>query len=381
MKRVLLFSHACVVEANRELFLQLERFYDMKIVCPAAWRGSLIQDLEAKESKAVWPRPVWFSGNGSLFFYRNRFADLKEFAPDLIFLDEEPWSLVALQVYAAFPRVPKVFYTKQNLFKKLPPPFSWIQNFVFRQSKGAFVISEEAREVLKWKHFNKQTFVLPHSLNEKNFSRLSDGEKTKRRQEFSLPADGFYLGYFGRISEEKGIRDLLEAAKRLWKESAPGEPLRLVICGNGALREEAEELARVFPQSLFVIPALPHGQVHRLMAAMSATVLPSRSTKRWKEQFGRVIIESAACGVPVIGSNSGEIPHLIARLGCGVFFPEGEVEALAKAIKRMWQLPADRTEAADRGEINALNDFAHAPVAGGLANRLADLGITPNTCS
>jgi len=372
MKRVLLFSHACVVEANRELFLELEQFYHLKIVCPSAWKGSLIRDLTARMSGTVQPRPVWNSGNGSLFFYRDSFAGLKDFKPDLIFLDEEPWSLVALQVYLAFPSVQKVFYTKQNLFKKLPPPFSWIQNFIFRRSAGAFVISEEAKEVLRWKKFHKDAFVLPHSLNEKNFSRLSEEKKSARRLEFGLPANGFYLGYFGRVSEEKGIRDLLNASRDLLAGEKSLDPFRLVICGNGALRSDAEALAAEFPENVFVIPALPHGEVHRLMAAMSATALPSRTTKRWKEQFGRVIIESAACGVPVIGSDSGEIPRLIARLGCGVSFPEGQARALAQQIEQMWRAPEKVAQASVRGEESALRDYAHAPVAGGLAKQLAN---------
>ncbi len=52
--------------------------------------------------------------------------------------------------------------------------------------------------------------------------------------------------------------------------------------------------------------------------------LPSRTTPTWKEQFGRVIVEALWCGVPVVGSDSGEIPWLIELTGGGLTFPEGE---------------------------------------------------------
>jgi len=47
------------------------------------------------------------------------------------------------------------------------------------------------------------------------------------------------------------------------------------------------------------------------MNSLDVLVLPSRSRSFWKEQFGRVLIEAMACGVPVIGSSSGEIPNVI----------------------------------------------------------------------
>ena len=59
-------------------------------------------------------------------------------------------------------------------------------------------------------------------------------------------------------------------------------------------------------------------------AQFDVLVLPSHTTATWKEQFGRVIIEALWCGVPVVGSDSGEIPWLIGLTGGGLRFPEGD---------------------------------------------------------
>jgi glycosyltransferase involved in cell wall biosynthesis len=87
-----------------------------------------------------------------------------------------------------------------------------------------------------------------------------------------------------------------------------------------------------------------------MMQSFTALVLPSRTTANWKEQFGRVIIEAMACGTPVIGSDSGEIPHVIGA--GGATFPEGDAGALAAVIQAICtdpsRLESIRTEARQR---------------------------------
>jgi glycosyltransferase involved in cell wall biosynthesis len=89
--------------------------------------------------------------------------------------------------------------------------------------------------------------------------------------------------------------------------------------------------------------------------------LPSLTRSNWKEQFGRVLVEAMASGVPVIGSNSGAIPGVIEDAGFVV--PEGEAAALAAALERM---RADSTLYADfsrKGRDRAVTHFTHARVA------------------
>jgi glycosyltransferase involved in cell wall biosynthesis len=75
---------------------------------------------------------------------------------------------------------------------------------------------------------------------------------------------------------------------------------------------------------------------------MDVFALPSRTTPTWKEQFGRVIIEAMACAVPVVGSDSGQIPHLIRETGGGVVFHEGDVEDFTAKLLSLVDDPAGR---------------------------------------
>jgi glycosyltransferase involved in cell wall biosynthesis len=84
-------------------------------------------------------------------------------------------------------------------------------------------------------------------------------------------------------------------------------------------------------------------------AQLDVLVLPSRTTPTWKEQFGRAIVEALWCGVPVVGSDSGEIPWLIGLTGGGLVFAEGDRAALAAQLARLRMDPQLRRELAATG--------------------------------
>ena len=94
---------------------------------------------------------------------------------------------------------------------------------------------------------------------------------------------------------------------------------------------------------------------------MDAMALPSLTRKNWKEQFGRVLIEAMACEMPVIGSDSGEIPNVIGD--AGLVTPEGDAQALAAALARLGADPALRADLARRGRQRVLDRFTQEQVA------------------
>jgi glycosyltransferase involved in cell wall biosynthesis len=90
-------------------------------------------------------------------------------------------------------------------------------------------------------------------------------------------------------------------------------------------------------------------------------VLPSRTLPNWKEQFGRVLIEAMACAVPVVGSDSGEIPHVIGD--GGLIFPEDDVEALHACLQQLAVDPAAREGLGAVGRARVLANFTMRAVA------------------
>jgi glycosyltransferase involved in cell wall biosynthesis len=167
----------------------------------------------------------------------------------------------------------------------------------------------------------------------------------------------YLVGYSGRLVREKGVDLLLEAMARLegaWK---------LCIMGDGPERGNLVALAgrlgiadRVTFRGLIAPSQMPE-----MYPSLHSLVLPSRTMPNWKEQFGRVLIEAMACGVPVVGSDSGEIPHVIGD--AGLVFPEGDADALQSTLALLQGDGALRQKLARRGRSRVLERYTQVQVA------------------
>lgn len=121
-----------------------------------------------------------------------------------------------------------------------------------------------------------------------------------------------------------------------WTRSPPCARLTWeILAGSGLLEGQIKARAQELniAERVFFLPHRPMNELPQVMNAMDVLALPSRTTPRWKEQFGRVIIEAHACATPVIGSDSGAIPSVIGN--AGLVFPEGDARAIAAVIKTL----------------------------------------------
>jgi len=97
------------------------------------------------------------------------------------------------------------------------------------------------------------------------------------------------------------------------------------------------------------------------LKTIDALVLPSITQPNWKEQFGRVLIEAMACGVPVVGSTCGEIPNVIGD--AGLIVPESDTDALADALRQLARDPALRAALTRKGRDRVLSRFTQKRIA------------------
>jgi glycosyltransferase involved in cell wall biosynthesis len=104
-----------------------------------------------------------------------------------------------------------------------------------------------------------------------------------------------------------------------------------------------------------------HDGVPAHLNAMDVLCAPSRTTPRWREQLGRMLTEAMACGVPVIGSDSGEIPHVVG--GAGLVAPEDDVAAWTRALATLLADGAKGDELAARGLARVRDEYALDVVA------------------
>jgi glycosyltransferase involved in cell wall biosynthesis len=143
--------------------------------------------------------------------------------------------------------------------------------------------------------------------------------------------DAFVVGFAGALTEQKGWKVLLAAVERLL------ERFKVVLVGDGELRAELESWVDRpgLKGRVHHIGLLPKEKLLATYPQMDVLVLPSITTAHSVEQFGCVLAEAMACGVPVIGSDSGAIPEIIGE--AGLIFPESDGEGLAQAILQMSQ--------------------------------------------
>jgi len=102
---------------------------------------------------------------------------------------------------------------------------------------------------------------------------------------------------------------------------------------------------------------------------MDCLVLPSQTSYKfktlttvgWKEQFGHVLIEAMACKIPVIGSDCGEIPHVIGD--AGLLFPEGNAEKLRECLHELMKRPELAADLGKRGYNRVMNNYTNKALA------------------
>jgi len=376
--RVAVISHSCVVDLNQRPYAELLDCADisLRLFSPQRWWapvGGEVQFSALPEiADCAEALSVWLPGQIHLHWYTSELAQkLDKFRPDILFVDEEPYSLAAAQaVRLVSSRGYKlVIFSKENIRRRLLLPFEWIYQKVLSGSDHILVISQPCAEVLDARGYQGPASVLPHGVDPTVFTPHLG---LPRPREF--PQSGATVGYAGRLDAAKGVWDLLAAAQLAAQRGAP--EFGLVLIGGGPLRSKITKLTQhsTAKPSVAVIRHVPHHQMPAYLNALDVLVLPSRTTPRWKEQFGRVIIEALACGVPIIGSDSGHIPYLINDTGGGIIFPEGDIGALAESIERLLNNPDEREVLARRGRQRVLEKYTWGHIAQKLADILLEIG-------
>jgi glycosyltransferase involved in cell wall biosynthesis len=336
-RRLLVISHPAVVDENQRIYARLlELGWSVTVVTPNRWpheyaRGlSMPQVLPALEGRLQTMRMI------------------RSVGPDVAFVEEETFAVAAVQWAVALSHagVPFGVQADENLDRPLPAPVRFARSWLLRRASFVAARSPRAAELVRCWGGVLPTPIVPHAV-----------------PEWELPArrshETFTVGYAGRLVPEKGVFDLVDAAARL------GPSTSVLLCGDGPLREELERRPRVTVRT-----GVPHAAMPSVFAEMDVLVLPSRTTSVWAEQFGRVLVEALLCGVPVIGSSSGEIPWVIGETGGGVVFPEGDVDSLTSALQRLRDAPAEREALAALGRERSIELFGERAAARALSAAL-----------
>lgn len=354
--RVVMLSKALVVGAyqRKAEALAAEPDIELTVIVPPYWReGAQRLPLERSHTRGyeLTVAPMLCNGSYHLHWYPTLAGLLRRLRPELCHIDEEPYNLATWLALREARAVGArcLCFTWQNLNRRYPPPFRWFERHVYRHADGMIAGNHDAARVLGAKGYGGPLRVIPQFGVDPDLFRPRERLKSDQRP--------FTIGYAGRLVREKGLLVLAEALALL--EGA----WRLEVYGDGPLKGElVTRLGALGVAGRVTLhPRVASTAMPEALAGLDAIALPSLTRSNWKEQFGRILVEAMACGTPVVGSDSGEIPHVIGEAGLVV--PEGDPKELAAALARLRDEPGLANRLAQAGRARALAHYTQQQIA------------------
>jgi len=306
------------------------------------------------------------SRNPRTYRFRGLNDLLSKLKPDIVHLEVDPVSLLVLNVGKWIKKNstgPLTCLSCENLPQDLPAILkrrglrglpggiykSWINNRAQKMVDHVFTLSDDGTRLFKSMNYQGVSKI-PLGFDP-TFFNVNHNSRARIRKQLNI--ESVLFAYFGRLVKEKGVHLLLESLGTMkhleWKlmldqfeeENEYSHSLKIQIQELGL----AERVLFVHAQ---------HGQIADYMNASDIVILPSLSTPKWKEQYGRVAPEAMACGKLVIVARSGALPELVGEYG--ITFEEDNVEELTKALLAAFNKPCilDYNKRAAQYAVNKL---------------------------
>jgi glycosyltransferase involved in cell wall biosynthesis len=295
--------------------------------------------------------PIPIRGNAADLNPRWRASALRtlltDFRPDIIQIEEEPWTrgaAVAARIARRL-RVPYVILARESLPRSYAPLARYRRSRVLGGAAGLTAVNELAARLALRVRPN-----LPCQIAPQLGVRLP---LTTDR----VPHTGLAIGFVARLVPEKGLDLLFRACVKLigrWS---------LTVVGTGPAQEELEGLAERLGLAGRVswLGALPRDAVDQVWPRLDCIVIPSRTTPRWIEATPRAALDAMARGVAVVATSAGALPEIIGP--AGLLVPEEEVGALTEVLQRLHDAPEEHQRLGAVGRRRVLEQFSDAAIA------------------
>lgn len=335
--RILIVDHYGGEPLQQGFYRTLARKADdsVTVLIPDRWSDGFVAQIGKAESAGnfrVIPAQTLLGGRAHRAVTLGLWSLLGRERFDVLYLNAEPenfqtlYALVGRKLVAPFTKIILMSWRNidfpSGVYPYRAPLLHSVCERVALHSIDALVAHNEAAQNILSPKGSMHIRLIPPWVDTEAFQPGDkDGSKSK------LGVRGYAIGYVGRLIPEKGVDLLLHASAGLEFSH------ELLIIGSGTEEKPLRALAAHLGISdrIHWIGPIPRVRLPGHLQAMDVLVLPSRTTPLWMEQFGRALIEAMACGVPVIGSDSGEIPRTIGP--AGLTFPEGDPGALAQQLK------------------------------------------------
>jgi len=338
--RILAIGHAYIISNNRAVIREVakDRGFDITVAAPTFYQGDLRplylepepphSELKLVPLNARWTKLAhFFSYDSNQLKWLIRKGNF-----DIVYAWEEPYIRATFDIVRALrgSNAKLCFRTAQNIYKHYPPPFNYFERAVLKRTQSWIAGGNIIHETMINRGYPPAIGrIIPLGVDTQLYKPLEGASRNQILSKLGLTRP--MMGFVGRLVPEKGIKLLLQAFEKAKKPELWG----LLFLGSGPLRKYIMDWAKKNSWDERVkVQLVDHADIPLYLASLDFICAPSQTTKKWREQFGRMIIEAFACGVPIASSNSGEIPYVIKD--AGLIVDETDVEGWAKTIERLF---------------------------------------------
>lgn len=172
-------------------------------------------------------------------------------------------------------------------------------------SNANFFVSQKLMDIAKELGWNdNKSFVSYNAINNKVFAPISQSEIELLKKKMKY--NNYVVGYVGNLNKTKRADWLIRIFGQIQRDFP--EDITFLIIGDGELKEQIKKEHIQSNIDLRIIGRVPQEKLRYYYSIMDCLVLPSKN-----EGLGNVILEAQACGVPVVATNTGGIPEIIAN--------------------------------------------------------------------
>lgn len=359
---LLTVGHSYVVALNRRLPHEIARVsgerWEVTVVAPRFVRAEMRDialEMGVNERCRLEAVDMYATKHLHVATYGLRLREILRSGWDMVHIFQEPYIVAGWEAAYWTPEViPFVFFAAQNIVKQYPPPFSWMERYCTSRCAGWIGCGETVVDALVKKGYGgKPHRQIGFGVDVELFRPDKERRQDIRRR-LGWDESVTVVSFLGRFIPEKGIGLLTSALDQL------RSPWRVLFIGGGPMQKGLEEWGTKYPGRVRIV-GVTHDEVPAYLNAADILCAPSQTVANWREQFGRMIIEGFASGLAVVGSDSGEIPHVIGDAGMVV--GEKDRSAWVHTLERLLDDRSLLSDLSVRGRVRAEEQFAWPVIA------------------
>jgi len=285
---------------------------------------------------------LWLNSKPNIIYIRSHFAS---------------WLTALWARMRGIPVVQEVNGPYEDLFlawpftRKCSGLFKWMIRVQLRLADVVIAVTPQLANWVKQEAGKeKNVVVIPNGVNTDLFRPDAPLQQIK-----SLPEK--YVVFFGALAPWQGIDTMLEAVKQ---HEWPSD-VKLVIVGDGVEREKVERAAQNNKRVLY-LGKIPYGAVPGVVARALAGLSPQNllGNRGSTGLFPLKVLETLACGIPVVVTDFPGIAEVVKENRCGVVIPPDNPSALAQAVKYLCEHPEERIRMGRVGRVLMIREYSWA---------------------